>query len=98
MREKYAPSLFHSMGFRIIGIVVGFIVIFSILLTVYTIKKFETLSDPKQPDYYFKPGHRYVSITAPLFTEKREYGSINVKLSLSFLDTKLKFIYTYGNL
>ena len=47
---------------------------------------------PMHPDYYLRAGQRFMSLTTPLFDNNRPLGSINIKLSLSTLDTKLKSI------
>lgn len=49
-------------------------------------------SDPSHPDYYFRPGVRYMSITTPLIASGRPVGSLNTKLSLQFLDDRLAAI------
>ncbi len=47
---------------------------------------------PEHPDFYFKAGHRLVNITTPLLVNGRPLGSVNVKLSLSDLDSDLEVI------
>ena len=49
--------------------------------------------DPAHPDYYFRPGVRFLSITTPLVADGRRLGSLNTKLSLSFLDERLGAIF-----
>jgi class 3 adenylate cyclase len=49
--------------------------------------------DPTHPDYYFRPGVRFVSITTPLLDGQRKIGSINSKYSLKFLDETLDAIF-----
>ena len=48
--------------------------------------------DPKHPDYYFRPGVRFVSVTTPLVADGISIGSINTKFSLRFLDETLDTI------
>ncbi|MDA0989648.1 MAG: response regulator [Verrucomicrobia bacterium] len=48
--------------------------------------------DPSHPDYYFPAGSRLLSITTPLKAGERALGSINVKLSLHYLDTELAML------
>lgn len=47
---------------------------------------------PDHPDYYFPPGHRFLSITTPLIDKNNKQGSINIKLSLAMLDQKINHI------
>ena len=49
--------------------------------------------DPNHPDYYFPPGARLANITTPLIFGDRPIGSINIKLSLHFLDQQLDAVY-----
>ena len=51
--------------------------------------------DPAHPDYYFRPGVRFVSITTPLFVGGEAIGSLNTKLSLSFLDQRLASMFAH---
>lgn len=53
----------------------------------------EDFTNPDHPDYYFQPGYRFISITTPLTFADRDIGSINIKLSLTFLDRKLENVY-----
>lgn len=53
----------------------------------------EDFINPDHPDYYFQPGYRFISITTPLAAGTRGIGSINIKLSLTFLDQKLASVY-----
>ena len=48
---------------------------------------------PDHPDYYFKAGHRLVNITTPLTAARRPIGSVNVKLSLSELDSQISVLH-----
>lgn len=50
------------------------------------------LPAPSNPDHYFPSGYRFISITNPLMMDGRGIGSINLKLSLAFLDRELKEI------
>lgn len=52
-----------------------------------------TRVNPDHADSYFPVGHRLVNITTPLFTSGRSIGSINIKLSLSFLDQQVDAVY-----
>jgi HD-GYP domain-containing protein (c-di-GMP phosphodiesterase class II) len=54
-----------------------------------------TYSDPEHPDYYFPPGFRIVSITTPLIAEGTGWGSINIDLSLAYLDRRLRRSHIY---
>lgn len=48
------------------------------------------LNDPSHPDHYLGPGFRFVSISTPLSSDGVELGSMNLKMSLRFLDESLQ--------
>ncbi len=54
-----------------------------------------TYEDPEHPDHYIPPGFRVMSITTPLIVDNKKWGSINIEISLQYLDIKLKNIYKY---
>ncbi|WP_246293870.1 HD domain-containing phosphohydrolase [Desulfobacter latus] len=54
-----------------------------------------TYSDPEHPDYYLPPGYRIISITTPLRVHGKDWGSINIQLSLAHLDRRLDQVYLY---
>jgi signal transduction histidine kinase len=49
--------------------------------------------DPTHPDYYLSDEHRRLSITTPLFNGDQPLGSINIMMSLRFLDEKIEKVY-----
>jgi response regulator RpfG family c-di-GMP phosphodiesterase len=51
--------------------------------------------DSKHPDYYIPAGYRIISITTPLRAHGKDWGSINIELSLAHLDRGLDQIYLY---
>jgi len=52
----------------------------------------EPAAPPNSPDYFIRPGQRFVSITTPLVIAGRKMGSINTKLSLSEIDRQINKI------
>ena len=46
--------------------------------------------DRSHPDYYIPDAYRFLSITTPLVIDAKRVGSINVKMSLQFLDEKIR--------
>ncbi len=54
--------------------------------------EFQHRQNKNHPDHYFPVGDRFINITTPLIFNNKAYGSINVKLSLSFLDVKQREI------
>ena len=54
-----------------------------------------TYEDPSHPDHYISPGYRVMSITTPLKVQGQDWGSVNIEISLKYLDQKLDEIYLY---
>jgi len=52
----------------------------------------EPAAPDTSPDYYIRPGERFISITTPLVVEGQKLGSINTKLSLAQIDRQLNGI------